>query len=83
MTILYFSWVRSQIGREIETAVPPAGIATLGQLREWLLTLGPAYASALGAGLPVRASVNQEIAPPDHPVRDGDEVAFFPLFSGG
>ncbi|RMD71266.1 MAG: molybdopterin converting factor subunit 1 [Gammaproteobacteria bacterium] len=28
-------------------------------------------------------AVNQEYATPDHPVQDGDEVAFFPPVTGG
>ena len=31
----------------------------------------------------VRAAVNQEFAPPEAPVRPGDEVAFFPPVTGG
>ena len=31
----------------------------------------------------VLAAVNQEYAMPDQPVRDGDEVAFFPPVTGG
>lgn len=83
MTILYFSWVRTEIGQESETTPPPPEVTTLGQLRDWLASLGPGHAKALGPGSPVRAAVNHEIALPDHPVTPEDEVAFFPLFSGG
>ena len=30
-----------------------------------------------------RAALNQEYVDPDHPVADGDEVAFFPPVTGG
>ncbi|MEO0035634.1 MAG: hypothetical protein RLZZ501_1657 [Pseudomonadota bacterium] len=83
MTILYFSWVRDRIGLGRETAAPPPQLATLGQLRLWLAGLGPGHAAALSPGLPVRGAVNQELAAPDHPIGPDDEIAFFPLFSGG
>jgi len=31
----------------------------------------------------VRLIINEEIAPRDHPLKDGDTVAFCPPFSGG
>lgn len=83
MTILYFSWVRTRIGLDRETAPPPPDLATLGQLRRWLTGLGPGHAAALAADLPVRGAVNQELAGPDYPIGAEDEIAFFPLFSGG
>ena len=83
MTILYFSWVRTRIGLDRETAAPPPHLATLGQVRQWLVGLGPGHAAALAPDLPVRGAVNQELAGPDHPIGPHDEIAFFPLFSGG
>jgi molybdopterin converting factor small subunit len=31
----------------------------------------------------VRFAVNDEFAPPDHPLKAGDKVVFMPPFSGG
>ena len=43
----------------------------------------PRYAEALRDLSVVRVAVNQDYVGPDHPVRDGDEVAVFPPVTGG
>jgi molybdopterin synthase sulfur carrier subunit len=83
MKILYFAWLRNKIGVGEEEVNPPYEVATLGALIEWLKGKGPAYAEALGDERLVRAAVNQDYAHPDHPVKAGDEIAFFPPVTGG
>lgn len=83
MTILYFAWLRTRIGKADEQVTPPGGVTTLGQLRQWLMTLSPAHAEALGDAALIRAAVNQDYAADDYPVRAGDEIAFFPPVTGG
>jgi molybdopterin synthase sulfur carrier subunit len=83
LRLLYFAWIRARIGvPEEEVALPP-GIARVDQLVDWLATRGPGYAAALAERGTVRIAVNQEHVKPDHPVRDGDEVAIFPPVTGG
>jgi len=48
-----------------------------------LMSRGGAWAHELDPARPVRAAVNQEMANPDTPVKEGDEVAFFPPVTGG
>jgi molybdopterin synthase sulfur carrier subunit len=83
MKILYFAWLRTKIGVGEEDVTPPADVTTLGSLIEWLKARGPAYAEALADTRLVRAAVNQDYAQPDHPVKAGDEIAFFPPVTGG
>lgn len=83
MKILYFAWMRSKTGIGEEEVAPPADIATVGQLAEWLKTRSPGHAAAFADASLVRAAVNQDYAQPDHPVKPGDEVAFFPPVTGG
>ena len=52
-------------------------------LREWLCRRGGCWAEALGGKRQILAAVNREMAGSDTPVRDGDEVAFFPPVNGG
>jgi molybdopterin synthase sulfur carrier subunit len=37
----------------------------------------------MAEGRNLRAAVNQDVAVPDTPVKNGDEVAFFPPVTGG
>lgn len=83
MKLLYFAWLRTKIGLAEETVEPPAGIADVGGLVEWLKCRGPGYADALANLAVVKVAVNQEYVPFDHPVKPGDEVALFPPVTGG
>ena len=83
LTILYFAWLRERTGTAEERVSPPAGVASVAALTEWLRARGPGYAAALANPRTVRCAVNQDFAGPDTPVRPGDEVAFFPPVTGG
>lgn len=79
LKILYFAGLRESIGTGAESIDLPAGVATVGALRESLGTRHPALLTAKN----LRAAVNQKMAGMDAPVADGDEVAFFPPVTGG
>lgn len=83
MEILYFAWVRQKVGHGAETLEPPAEVADVAGLMRWLAARSPGHAAAFAQPGQIRAAVNQEFYPPDHPVRPGDEVAFFPPVTGG
>jgi len=51
-------------------------------LRAALAGQGDRWALALESGK-LLAAVNQTLVPMSHPLRDGDEVAFFPPVTGG
>jgi molybdopterin synthase sulfur carrier subunit len=78
--ILYFAGLREALGMAGETIELPAGIASVGALRDWLAAGGR---DRLGSAKNLRCAVNQAMAGPGAPVRDGDEVAFFPPVTGG
>ncbi|MBT3358579.1 MAG: molybdopterin converting factor subunit 1 [Rhodospirillales bacterium] len=83
MRILYFAWVREKTGIDMEDVQPPANVADLTDLVEWLRSRGDGFEEALGDASRVRAAVNQEAVKLDHPVGPDDEVAFFPPVTGG
>lgn len=83
MQLLYFAWVREKAGLSREEVTPPAGVASVGGLIDWLRERGGGPAIALADLRLVRAAVNQEHVGLDHPVRPDDEVAFFPPVTGG
>jgi molybdopterin synthase sulfur carrier subunit len=83
MRLLYFAWLRTKIGKAEETIEPPAEIATVAALIDWLKARGPGFAEALKSAKLVRVAVNREYVGWDHPVRPSDEVALFPPVTGG
>jgi molybdopterin synthase sulfur carrier subunit len=83
LTVLYFAWLRERVGTGEESLVPPASIATVGELMAWLAARSPRHATAFENRRAIRCAVNQDFADLDAPVRPGDEVAFFPPVTGG
>ncbi len=83
MQLLYFAWIRERTGVAEEQMALPDGVADVGGLVEHLKARGGGYQEALSDLSVVRVAVNQEYVGLDHPVGDGDEVAFFPPVTGG
>ncbi|MEQ1776182.1 MAG: molybdopterin converting factor subunit 1 [Burkholderiales bacterium] len=83
ITLLYFARLRETFGKASEEMEMPPGVATLEGVRATLAARGGVWAQELAAGRAFRAAVNQDIAGADTPVKDGDEVAFFPPVTGG
>ncbi|MDR1996191.1 molybdopterin converting factor subunit 1 [Azonexus sp.] len=78
--VLYFAGLREALGRSGENVELPAGVATVGQLRDWLVGQGR---DKLASAKNLRCAVNQDMAGFDAPLGEGDEVAFFPPVTGG
>ncbi|MCR9220608.1 MAG: molybdopterin converting factor subunit 1 [Alphaproteobacteria bacterium] len=83
MKLLYFAWLRQKIGVGEEAVEPPPEIADVRGLVEWLKGRGDGYAQAFRDLDSIKLAVNQEYAGLDHPIKAGDEVAFFPPVTGG
>lgn len=83
VTILYFARLRQSLGLAIERVELPAGAASVGALRDKLRARGGAWTEELASDRAVCIAVNQELAESGTPLRDGDEVAFFPPVTGG
>ena len=82
MKIIYFAALRREIGVGEESVAPPADVATVALLLDWLKSRSPKHAKALAAPR-LMAAVNQDYAGMDSPVASTDEVAFFPPVTGG
>lgn len=82
MKIVYFAALRREIGVGEEDVSPPADIASVAHLLDWLKSRSPAHAKALSARR-LMAAVNQDYAGLDARVSADDEVAFFPPVTGG
>ncbi|HTT37356.1 MAG TPA: molybdopterin converting factor subunit 1 [Burkholderiales bacterium] len=83
VTVLYFARLKEAFGRGSERIVLPQQVGTVADLRELLRARGGVWEKELAAGRAVRAAVNQDMAEPATPIRDGDEVALFPPVTGG
>ncbi len=81
VTVRYFASIREAIGHGSETIDTSA--ATLGALRDELITRGSAHASSLARGRAVRMALNQTLSDETATLADGVEVAFFPPVTGG
>jgi molybdopterin synthase sulfur carrier subunit len=81
--VLYFARLREAFGCEREQVALPEAVADVAGLTAWLRRRGEAWERELAPNKPVRIAVNQDMAAADTPVKDGDEVAFFPPVTGG
>jgi len=81
--ILYFARLREEMGIAQELLELPPGVGDINSLRAYLAARGGASSAAFAAAKAVRASVNQDLARSDTPVKSGDEIAFFPPVTGG
>ncbi|WBV41354.1 molybdopterin converting factor subunit 1 [Pseudoroseomonas cervicalis] len=81
--ILYFAWVRQKVGKGAERVTLPPDTTDIAGLIAHLAALSPGHAEAFAHAKQIRAAVNQDFVTPAHPVKDGDEVAFFPPVTGG
>lgn len=57
--------------------------ATIGGIIEILKARDGTWSDAFGGKTRVLAANNQAMARPEEPIKDGDEVAFFPPVTGG
>ena len=80
--ILYFASLREKLGTSGESIELPAGVADIGGVLAMLAARGGEWAS-LATVKNLKSAVNQEMARNSTPVKDGDEVAFFPPVTGG
>jgi len=83
MKVLYFAWLRARTGLGEEAVEPPAEVRDVATLIAWLKGRSPGHEAAFADLSVVRVAVNQDYVRLDHPVRAGDEVAFFPPVTGG
>ena len=78
--VLYFASLKEALGISSEAVDLPAGVATVGALRDWLVAQGR---EKLASAKNLRCAVNQNMAGLDAAVKEGDEIAFFPPVTGG
>lgn len=80
INVLFFAQTRELVG--VDTLTLPDQFDSVESLRAHLAQQEGKWSLALEAGK-LLAAVNQAIVPLTHPLKDGDEVAFFPPVTGG
>lgn len=83
MQVLYFAWLREKAGVAEEAVEPPAEVATVAELIEWLKSRSPGHAEALADTSAVRVALDQEYVQFDAAIAGVREVALFPPVTGG
>jgi sulfur-carrier protein len=81
--LLYFARLRETFGLDRETLALDAPAPTLADLLSSLRARGGVWSEELAEGRAYRMAVNQDIAGPEAPLREQDEVAIFPPVTGG
>jgi sulfur-carrier protein len=81
--LLYFAWVREQIGLGEERIALPEGLRTPLALVQWLSARGNGYAQAFADPSRLRCAVDQKMVAMDDPLTPAQEIAFFPPVTGG
>ena len=82
----FFASVREQLGCSELTVELPAGIRTVGQVRDWLILRGGDWAAALSHDKPLRMAYRQNMCEASEPLSEAgpeQEIAFFPPVTGG
>lgn len=83
ITLRFFASVREALATSQEPLAVPEGIATVGQLRAFLIGRGGVWAEALAENRPLRTAYNQVMCEADTALTEACEVAFFPPVTGG
>ena len=83
MKLRYFAWVRERVGKQEEDIEPPAGVATIAELMNWLSRRGEEYHYAFENPKIIRAAIDRSHVKPDAAIAGAREIAFFPPMTGG
>jgi molybdopterin synthase sulfur carrier subunit len=79
----YFAWVRERVGKPEEDVEVPSGVATVGELMDWLASRGEEYAHAFANPTVIRAAIDRTHVKPQTLIGAASEIAFFPPMTGG
>ena len=83
MKLLYFAWIRVKMGVSAEQIDPPQNIEDIEGLIDWIKKRNSISNETFSDISNIRIAVNQEYVHINHPVKPGDEIAFFPPVTGG
>ena len=80
--VVFFAALREQLDCSQMEVTPNSTITTVDALKAHLAEQGETWQS-LFANSALLSAVNHDMVANDHPIKSGDEVAFFPPVTGG
>ena len=83
MKVLYFSWIKDNIGKNEEDFSLNENIKTISDLINYLITINENYKKAFSDISIIRFSKNMNLVNIDEKIDNDDEIAFFPPMTGG
>ena len=83
MKIIYFSWLKETLGTSEENVMPPASIKNIDNLIKWLSAKSIKHRKVFLKSKNIRCAINRQIVNKSSKIRNKDEIAFFPPFTGG
>ncbi|OYW24027.1 MULTISPECIES: MoaD/ThiS family protein [unclassified Sphingomonas] len=81
--MLYFAWVREQIGTGHEVITPSSAVASVADLIDWLAATSDGHARAFADRTRLRAAIDQKFVALDASIAGAREIAIFPPVTGG
>ncbi len=79
--IVFFAALREQLGCS-ELSLASTNILTINQLKQALIEHQPQWQNLIENNT-LLSAINHEMVDGEHPVKSGDEIAFFPPVTGG
>ena len=83
MKIIYFSWLKEILGISEENVKPPANIQNIENLTKWLSAKSEKHKQVFLKSKSIRCAINHQIVNKNSKIKNKDEIAFFPPFTGG
>ena len=83
MKIIYFSWLKETLGTSEENVKPPASIKNIDNLIKWLSAKSIKHKKVFLKSKNIRCAINRQIVNKRSKIKNKDEIAFFPPFTGG
>ncbi|WP_206484896.1 molybdopterin converting factor subunit 1 [Thalassotalea sp. G2M2-11] len=79
--VVFFAALREKLACS-ELSIESDNISTVEQVKQHLIMQQPDWQAHIHNNA-LLSAVNNEMVPANHPVKSGDEVAFFPPVTGG